>query len=182
MLPVAETELLAAREVVWAADTPATAPWTAHDYSGFEGTQRTSAPTLLVNVGGHRIQLRGVDPDEPWLRPTLARLASLMSLAPNWDGYGGAPVTPQAAACALQFLARVMESRTSLPSVVPLGPGGVQLEWHRGGLDVEVYVYAGGRGTLAYEEVDGPARWAGPAGFATAVFRDQLADRLVTDH
>ena len=92
MLPVAETELLAAREVVWAADTPATAPWTAHDYSGFEGTQRTSAPTLLVNVGGHRIQLRGVDPDEPWLRPTLARLASLMSLRRTGTATGAPPL------------------------------------------------------------------------------------------
>jgi hypothetical protein len=57
----------------------------------------------------------------------------LSSLSPDWDGYGSVPVTEAA-------LATVGEI-----AVVPCSGGGVQLEMHRDGFDIEIQIDRDGR-------------------------------------
>jgi hypothetical protein len=78
--------------------------------------------------------------DPSWFSPTVLRLAELASLPDNWDSYGGRQLSPRNFQMALAFLADVLADDTELPWVVPLPSGGVQLEWHKPGLDVEVII------------------------------------------
>lgn len=63
---------------------------------------------------------------------TLDRLAELK---PGWDSYGA----PALSLAALK-VARVM---LDAPQVVPTPGGGIQLEWHQDGLDIEIVIPAG---------------------------------------
>jgi hypothetical protein len=79
-----------------------------------------------------------------WFQPVVQRLVDLTRLPRNWDSYGGVAVMSANATDALWFLARFLESASVPPWVVPLSDGGVQLEWHRDGVDLEVVFSAEG--------------------------------------
>lgn len=91
-----------------------------------------------------------------WLAPTMNRLREVLQLAAGWDGYGAAEPRVDHAVDALIFLRRVMLPGTPLPAIVPLNDGGVQLEWHEGGLDFEVTFSSGvDRGFFLHERESG---------------------------
>lgn len=75
---------------------------------------------------------------DPWVEDTIDRLGELAELAPGWDGHGGDTPQPAYIIEAITFLATVMRPETPAPSIVPTSDGGLQLEWHRAGLDVEI--------------------------------------------
>ena len=74
----------------------------------------------------------------PWLKQALDRISALTALAEGWDGYGGRAVDASVVMDAVRFLTEVAYPGISNPSIVPLATGGLQIEWHRGGVDVEV--------------------------------------------
>ena len=57
----------------------------------------------------------------------------LSALEPGWDSYRAVPITSEA----LATVGRI--------AVVPCGNGGVQLEIHRDGLDIEIEIGPDGR-------------------------------------
>lgn len=57
----------------------------------------------------------------------------------NWDSYGGVPMDKKVAAKVLELGLALIPRETSF-FVVPLSEGDAQIEWHRDGLDVEIYV------------------------------------------
>lgn len=67
-------------------------------------------------------------PDDPWSR--------LAVLTPGWDSYGAPAINPRAIARARQWLESV--------AMVPTSEGGVQLEWHSEGHDVEMEFHPDG--------------------------------------
>jgi hypothetical protein len=73
-----------------------------------------------------------------WMSPAIARLRALLSLPPNWNSYGSMPIAPSTIHRALQFMVSALPSRAPTPAIVPTPSGGVQLEWHQDGLDVEI--------------------------------------------
>jgi hypothetical protein len=73
-----------------------------------------------------------------WLRPTIQSFQDLLQLPQNWDGYGAVQIQERIAKEALMVLAEVMDNDAPAPSVVPLSDGGVQLEWHRCGRNLEI--------------------------------------------
>ena len=75
------------------------------------------------------------------------RLAHLARLPAGWNSYKAVAISEDAIAAARELLARFPEG-TPIPCVVPTVRGGVQLEWHAGGVDIEVYV--GVRGDLKF--------------------------------
>ena len=75
------------------------------------------------------------------------RLAVLAQLPAGWNSYKAAQISADAIGVARELLARFPED-APMPGVVPTVRGGVQLEWHAGGLDIEVYV--GVRGDLKF--------------------------------
>ena len=85
------------------------------------------------------------NPERKWEREILTRLIELVQMEPDWDGYGAPSVKRDAGFFALEILKGIMRERTPLPQIVPSSVGGVQMEWHEKGIDLEVHV------TGAYE-------------------------------
>jgi hypothetical protein len=75
-----------------------------------------------------------------WFNDAIARLDDLATLASDWDSYGAKPVAADMAIAAVRFLAEVAVASPDVhqPSIVPLADGGIQVEWHRSGIDLEV--------------------------------------------
>jgi hypothetical protein len=99
--------------------------------------------------------------DEPvWLLPVLEKLADVGSLPENWNSYGARSITAQTVAAALRLLSLIMSDVMPLPSVVPTSRGGIQLEWHTRGVDLEINVSPGGGYTASFEDLRG-SQWSG---------------------
>jgi hypothetical protein len=73
-----------------------------------------------------------------WLRSAVTRIEALTALARGWDSYNAQPVEAETAMQAVRFLLDSVDPNLPEPSIVPLGDGGIQIEWHRGGVDVEI--------------------------------------------
>ncbi len=86
-----------------------------------------------------------------WLREVEDEMVKLLSLEAGWDSYGALQVDPAQVVSAIALLRRIVnEVDTSRPSVVPTNKGGVQLEWHERGTDLEIEMCTDGTiGVLA---------------------------------
>lgn len=73
-----------------------------------------------------------------WVRSTVEALSELLALEPDWDSYGARAVDPFHVYTVLQVLALVMRDDTPAPSIGPTNRGGVQVEWHEHGIDLEI--------------------------------------------
>lgn len=108
------------------------------------------ARQLILEARGERIFVSFVD-EPAWLPPTLDRLRHVLNLPPDWDSYGGDPVSLSTAYHALRLLASVAAPDTPPPAIVAGVAGELQLEWHAHGIDVEVGVDPSGRLTGFFE-------------------------------
>lgn len=86
---------------------------------------------------GELVLVGDIDP-RLWLAPTAQALVDLLDLPAGWDSYGARPVDRRHVDAALRVLLLIMRHNTPAPSVVPTNRGGVQLEWHTGGIDLEI--------------------------------------------
>jgi hypothetical protein len=94
-----------------------------------------------------------------WIVPTVQTLGELLSLPPNWDSYGAPRVDPSYVEAALRLALDVMRDDTPVPSVVPTSRGGVQLEWHTRGIDLEVEFVTPSQWHGLYEDQRTGAAW-----------------------
>jgi hypothetical protein len=78
------------------------------------------------------------NPLPAWVEPTISAFMTVQSLPENWDSYGGRRVGSDVVVQSLSILGQIMDSASPAPSVVPLGDGGLQLEWHRNQQDLEI--------------------------------------------
>jgi len=78
-----------------------------------------------------------------WLGEARGRLKDVVQLEPGWDGHQGKPVRPEIADYAFLLLQRLVR-RPGIPRPIisPLSYGGLVLEWHRKGWDVEIEIDA----------------------------------------
>lgn len=81
---------------------------------------------------------------------TIERISALEGLKPGWNGHRA----PAVSARALFNAKRIAQYLPSLDTiaVVPTNRGGVQLEWHGDGLDVEIEVHSDGSATCLVED------------------------------
>ena len=91
---------------------------------------------------------------EDWRPRVEQRLAKLSAYAEGWDGYSAMPPQPSIIAYARSTLNSVMMPSTPAPSIVPLSGGGLQLEWHTNGYDIELAIYAAGEAELSVSYPD----------------------------
>lgn len=68
------------------------------------------------------------------------RLDQLRRLPENWDSYGGVPPSRRALREAESFARSFDRPFLPVAQIVPSNDGGVQLEWHCGGWDVEIEI------------------------------------------
>jgi hypothetical protein len=73
-----------------------------------------------------------------WVMPTAKAFADMLALPLGWNSYSARPVDPRTIEVAGGLLAAVMAHHTAPPTVVPTVRGGIQLEWHRNGIDLEI--------------------------------------------
>lgn len=95
--------------------------------------------------------LRGTPPS--WFEAVLRRGFDLLGLPANWDNYGALQIDPTLLIEGLKILLRTLPDDSPVPAVVPTTRGGVQFEWHCGGVDLEVDVVS--QGTIAVSFDDG---------------------------
>jgi hypothetical protein len=135
-------------EYMTAVDTPT--PWWRRDTRPrpAEGriAEKQRSQHLMRLPGGEISIVLPPDVDEPsWLIPCLEALSDIGSLPENWNSYGASPVAINAVADTLRLMAAVMSETMPLPNFVPTRRGGIQLEWHTKGIDLEIDVLPSGR-------------------------------------
>jgi hypothetical protein len=93
--------------------------------------------------------------------PVTEVMSKLLNLSENWDSYGARRISPAATEFALQLLSQTVQVDTPVPSVVPTSRGGVQLEWHTRGIDLEAEIRSPGRLYVSYEDHRHGVEWEG---------------------
>ena len=79
--------------------------------------------------------------DPHWLPSVKSQLETLTALPKGWDAMGSPPVRSDIAEFAMNYLLpKIMKDHTPAPNLVPVSGGGLQIEWHRNQVDVELFV------------------------------------------
>ena len=92
----------------------------------------------VIDLEVRRIRVQELHETE-WFYPTLQAIAALPWQTDNWS-FGATRTQNSAVAYMLGILIAVLDSQTPPPAVVPTWNGGVQVEWHRNGIDLEIEV------------------------------------------
>jgi hypothetical protein len=97
-----------------------------------------------------------------WCAEAERRLAWLLSLPENWDGYGASPIEHETVRRAWAFLRAVMPANALAPDIGPTKDGQLQFEWHRRTADLEIRMRSNGEFSVAFEDLSLPDRsWDG---------------------
>lgn len=131
--------------------------------------------SVEVPERGIRLILEGEGQEPAWAETTLSALGETLALSANWDSYGAHRVDPASATSAGQTLCLVMRSDTIPPTVVPTVHGGLQLEWHTRGIDLEIDVSPTGRSYVSFRNRQDETEWEGELVFKL----DQLQDAVL---
>lgn len=103
-----------------------------------EYQQERKSLTHFLRQGVQGVQVIKVPPDWTWQVEPIKKILGALLLLDNWDSYGGhAPGTGSAAA-AIDFISQITHEDPPRPRVVPLGTGGIQLEWRNGQRELAV--------------------------------------------
>ena len=73
-----------------------------------------------------------------WEVEVVRRVVNLLDMPEGWDSYGATKIKKDAGMFALEILNKVMRPRTPIPQIVPTAAGGIQIEWHEKGIDLEI--------------------------------------------
>ena len=107
--------------------------------TGYEGsTSSAPAPARSQFPNFHRAF--DAPPERKWQIEVQNHLLKYVRMQAGWDSYGAPQIGWDTAMFALWILNNVMRARTPIPQVVPSGAGGVQLEWHQKGVDLELHI------------------------------------------
>ena len=96
------------------------------------------------------------EPERKWEAGVVEALVRLVKMPAGWDSYNAPPLRRDAGLFALEILQSVMRPRTPLPQVVPSAAGGVQLEWHEKGVDLELHITAPYQWELWFHDLQDP--------------------------
>lgn len=119
------------------------------------------ARTLRLPSGNY-IVFEFEDAEEPaWVQLAIEALTPLLELPPDWNSYQARPVSEGAVVASFRCLAQIMRDNVPMPAFVPAVRGGIQLEWHLRGLDIEVHVLPAGNCRASIEDEFGQVNWEG---------------------
>lgn len=121
-------------------------------------TSSPVAPTRRVQPLG--LQLKSDSTIEttspPWLRSLEKKVEALLNLPENWDGYGAPCVNLECVMAAFSLiLPPNIVHETPAPQFVPTSQGGIQVEWHIGGYDLELVFDPGEQAHYYHVRTDG---------------------------
>jgi hypothetical protein len=109
-----------------------------------------------------------------WFLPTATAMLQMTRLPLGWDARNGCQIDRNTIQKALRWLATLLDSDTEKPSIVPTVTGGVQVEWHMGGVDIEIYFEPGEEPTVSVEDIGSRNEWDGDLYLNLARFRSFL--------
>jgi hypothetical protein len=101
-------------------------PW-----PGSESVARfAEAVAAGVPIARPQVSAPTVDREAPWMKSTRDKLDHLAKLRDNnWDGRGSAAVRSDVLKFTWTILSQIMPYDGVAPGIIPLGHGGIQLEW-----------------------------------------------------
>lgn len=117
------------------------------------------AKEIEVSLPGVTWRVRLLGDDPVWVYEVLSGIKRLAMLPANWDSYGAHTIQSDAARRGLILLAEVMQHDSPAPSIVPTSTGGVQFEWHRLGIDLEIEIDPNEEPTVWYHEAASGEEW-----------------------
>jgi hypothetical protein len=122
----------------------------------------TDAEVYLRSVRpGQSVASEPSEPGTPaWYYPTIRAVNQLLLLEGNWNTRGARPIESDSAERAIDLLSRCASVDTPAPDVVPTVRGGLQLEWHRCRMDIELEI-APSTVCLYWRERDTGREWEG---------------------
>ncbi len=147
--------------------------------TGRKRMHRSQQRVEVVLVGPER----GTDEALLWRLTAVARrLAVLACLGKGWDGRDARPVTPDAAGTALRVAVdSLSDSDIPVPAIVPSVEGGLLIEWHRQGIELDVDVSPDGTAWVSFEDLETGEEWQGPWPSKQGSVRDELRRRLAPE-
>jgi hypothetical protein len=120
-----------------AAALSASSYYVPHRYD-IEAMQNAPALDRGSRFGRRGLNVRVMGAHADWLVDTIARLNHLLTLESGWDGEQAEEISLDAAARAVDLVVRAAALSTPAPAIIPSPDGNVQIEWHLGGLDIEI--------------------------------------------
>ena len=87
-----------------------------------------------------------------WARPTIERVLALPWNQEGWQE-GARPPSTDAASHLLLAFSTTLLMDSPVPDISPMWDGGVCAEWHRNGVDLELYVTPDGNITWSFEDL-----------------------------
>ena len=110
-------------------------------------TEESTAPTLPQVIirnseAGISVEVQSNDSISPSFLSSVKGVADLLGLPAGWNSYSAKPIEPRNVKRAIELLAELLGPETPPPIVVATVRGGIQLEWHTNGIDIEVYITA----------------------------------------
>lgn len=122
--------------------------------SRFSLVSMEASPSLELRVGADTITLERAPGN--WFIPILKKISELGALPSNWNSYGSKPISTEAAEFAIWILQNLLQPTDPMPSLVPTSRGGILIEWHENGIDLEVDVRSMSHVHLVFERGDIP--------------------------
>ena len=110
------------------------ASWDASDvFTTRSSGKGTADPPRVV------VRVHSPAPPDPIVN-VIRKASELVHLPTGWNSYGAKPVTNEAVEAAIAFLVEAISASQNVvaPAIVPTVRGGLQLEWHRRGVDLEI--------------------------------------------
>lgn len=89
----------------------------------------------------------------------MEQLGRVLNLPEGWDSYGAKKIDLACVASAIDILLQVMHDETPPPAVVPTSCGGLQLEWHALGMDLELEIRSPALVLASYENLRTEEAW-----------------------
>jgi hypothetical protein len=116
-----------------------------------EENQRIARFVVQRPAHAHATAIEGAE-EPKWKEATVLKLVHLLGLPEGWDSYGARQIQQAAVNSAFTLLELAAPDETPSPSIVPTSEGGVQLEWHAWGVDLELDVAPAGTAELYFQD------------------------------
>jgi len=133
---------------------------------------------LVLRKGS--LVLSGSGQKPSWAQPAFLKMQELVNLDPGWDSHDAVPVRSDAILAAVAILSETMASNTKTPWIVPTVHGGIQMEWHKSQVDLEIEIKPNRTVSVFYvneqdgRQLDEPFDTAQGQGILTPTHSDRL--------